>query len=85
MLANDMNKGQLGTTTDGIKFRIEDNKKGMIRFATVYGSTVGLFDEMGSIYIHELATVDLPDGRREPVEFSTKQQIQIGYMKAAGF
>ena len=35
MLQNDMKKGQLGVLTNGWKFRIEDNKKGNIRMATV--------------------------------------------------
>ena len=88
MLANDMRKGQLGTTTDGIKFRIEDNKKGMIRMATVscvdiYGSTVGLFDEMGSIYVYDIETLIMEDGSSEPIEFTPKQIKQIASIKAS--
>ena len=62
MLSNDMRRGQLGTLKDGVRFRIEDNKRGNIRLATVYASAVGLFDEMGSIYTSEIATVDGPNG-----------------------
>ena len=71
MLANDMKKGQTGVLfTTGWKFRIEDNKKGNIRLATVWG-----FDtEMGSIYIHDIDSVDLPDGTTEPIELSKDQQ-----------
>jgi len=76
MLQNDMKKGQTGTLKDGIKFRIEDNKKGNIRQATVYASSVGLFDEMGTIYTSEIATVDMPDGRAERLEQTSKQAQQ---------
>lgn len=73
MLQNDMKKGQTGTLKDGIRFRIEDNKKGNIRLATVYGADVGLFTEMGSIYTSEIAWVDMPDGTRQRLEQSTRQ------------
>jgi len=73
MLQNDMKKGQTGRTKDGVRFRIEDNKKGNIRMATVYGTDVGLFDEMGSIYTSDIATVDLPNGASEPLEQTTAQ------------
>ena len=76
MLQNDMKKGQMGTTKDGIKFRIEDNKKGNIRMATVYAAAVGLFDEMGSIYTSDIATVDMPDGTTQRLEQTSKQSKQ---------
>ena len=75
MLQNDMKKGQTGITRDGIRFRIEDNKKGNIRMATVYASSVGLYDEMGSIYTSDIATVDMPDGTTQPLE-QTKAQAK---------
>jgi hypothetical protein len=75
MLQNDMKKGQTGITKDGIRFRIEDNKKGNIRMATVYASSVGLDDEMGSIYTSDIATVDMPDGTTQPLE-QTKAQAK---------
>jgi len=75
MLQNDMKKGQTGITKDGIRFRIEDNKKGNIRMATVYASSVGLYDEMGSIYTSDIATVDMPDGTTQPLE-QTKAQAK---------
>ena len=73
MLQNDMKKGQTGTLKDGVRFRIEDNKKGNIRMATVYASSMGLFDEMGSIYTSEIATVDMPDGTTQRLEQTPKQ------------
>jgi len=76
MLQNDMKKGQTGTLKDGVRFRIEDNKKGNIRMATVYASSMGLFDEMGSIYTSEIATVDMPDGTTQRLEQTPKQAKQ---------
>jgi hypothetical protein len=79
---NDMKKGQMGTTEDGIRFRIEDNKKGNIRMATVYGADVGLVTEMGSIYTSEIATVDMPDGTNERLQQSDRQAKQAAKTKA---
>ena len=76
MLQNDMKKGQTGKTTDGVRFRIEDNKKGNIRIATIYGSDVGLFDDMGSMYTSDIATVDMPDGTTQPLEQTARQAKQ---------
>lgn len=75
MLSNDMRRGQLGTLRDGVRFRIEDNKRGNIRSATVYASAVGLRDEMGSIYTSEIATVDGPNGP-ERLEMTPAQKQQ---------
>ena len=69
MLQNDMKKGQMGTQVNGWRFRIEDNKKGNIRLATVWGFET----EMGSIYTSDIATVDMPDGTKEPLEQTTAQ------------
>ena len=76
MFQNDMRKGQTGHLKDGVRFRIEDNKKGNIRMATVYGSDVGLFDEMGSIYTSEIATLDMPDGTRQRLDQNPRQAKQ---------
>jgi hypothetical protein len=69
MLQNDMKKGQLGVLKNGWKFRIEDNKKGNIRMATVYG----IFTEMGSIYTRDIATVEV-DGVSERLEQTPAQK-----------
>lgn len=87
MLANDMKKGQTGTLRGTRwRFRIEDNKKGNIRMATVYG----LFTEMGSIYVKDILTVDVPsgpDGKEvaQPLELSPSQIKAAALIKAAGF
>jgi hypothetical protein len=89
MLANDMKKGQTGTLRDtGWAFKIEDNKKGVIRTATVYG----LYTEIGSIYIHDIETVNTVQalsgfltGETEALEYSPQQTKQIANIKRAGF
>ena len=69
MFQNDMKKGQMGTQVNGWRFRIEDNKRGNIRLATVYG----FFTEMGSIYTSDISTVDMPDGTTQPLEQTPEQ------------
>ena len=71
MLQNDMKKGQMGILKNGWKFRIEDNKKGNIRMATVYG----LYTEMGSIYTSDIATVEV-NGIAQRLEQTPAQKKQ---------
>jgi len=69
MTTNDIKKGMMVMLKCGWKARIEDNKKGNIRRATVYG----LFTEMGSVYAHDIAMVQV-DGQWQDVETTAKQQ-----------
>lgn len=50
MLTNELKKGDMVVLANGWKARIEDNKKGTIRLATVYGFET----EMGSVYAHDI-------------------------------
>jgi hypothetical protein len=68
---NDLKKGDLVVLESGMEARIEDNKKGQIRMAYVFGEKVGLFNEMGSIYATDIVAVNVneqyersPDGDR---------------------
>ena len=81
MFANNMRKGQTGTLIGGWRFEVADNLKGVTRTLTVYGHAT----ETGSTYIHEIATLDMPDGSTERIEFTPKQSKQIAFIKAAGF
>ena len=81
MLANDIKKGNTGTLINGWEFRIEDNNKGLIRMATVYG----FYTEMSSIYMHNIASVNMPNGNIEKIEFTADQQKKINNIKMAGF
>ena len=77
MLQNDMKKGQTGTLKHtGWKFRIEDNMKGNLRLATVYG----FYTEMGSIYTSDIASLDMPDGTTEPLEQTPAQAKKSAYV-----
>ena len=72
---NDIKKGikiksvQLGVPVTGIML---DNKKGNTRLVDVKGSEVGLFDEMGSIYSHDIVLAEI-DGVWKSVEHTEKQ------------
>ena len=79
MLANDMKKGQTGRQVNGWKFEIMDNKRGNIRLAKVYGFET----EIGSIYVHDIETVDMPDGSTESVEFTSAQAKKVTQTQAA--
>ena len=69
MLQNDMKKGQMGILKNGWKFRIEDNKRGNIRMATVWG----LYTEMGSIYTSDIDFV-VVGGKLERLEQTSSQR-----------
>ena len=81
MLANAMRKGQVGTLKNGWAFEIADNLKGVTRLAKVYG----WHTETGSIYVHDIATLAMPDGTTERIEFSPTQAKKIALIKAVGF
>lgn len=50
IVSNDLKKGDMVILNNGWKARIEDNKKGNTRMATVFG----LYTEIGSIYAHDI-------------------------------
>jgi len=60
MKTNEIKKGmeiksvQLGRPVSGIMM---DNLKGNTRLVDVKGSEIGLFDEMGSVYSHDITLV----------------------------
>ena len=65
MTTNEIKKGmkiksvQLGVPVTGIML---DNKKGNTRLVDVKGSEVGFFDEMGSVYAHDIIEVYIGGG-----------------------
>ena len=75
MTTNEIKKGmkiksvQLGVPVTGIML---DNTKGNTRLVDVKGSEVGMFDEMGSIYSHDIVEVEV-DGFWIAVEHTEKQ------------
>lgn len=79
MLTNEIKKGtkilsvQLGVPVSGIMM---DNKKGNTRLVDVKGSEVGLFDEMGSVYAHDIVEYQDEDGFWHTVEH-TEAQLKL--------
>ena len=75
MKTNEIKKGMkikvtnLGTPVTGIMM---DNLKGDRRLVEVKGSEVGMFDEMGSVYSHDIALVEV-DEKWITVEHTEKQ------------
>ena len=80
--SNELKKGDKvvmrGTGWDAI---IEDNKKGNIRLATVKG----LYTEMGSIYVCDIAYRVNPDGTHDTIELTDKQAQNKRLVRAMGF
>ena len=75
MKTNEIKKGMkikvtnLGVPVTGIML---DNLKGDTRLVDVKGSEVGMFDEMGSVYSHDIALVEV-DEKWVRVEHTEKQ------------
>ena len=75
MTTNEIKKGmkiksvQLGVPVTGIML---DNKKGNTRLVDVKGSEVGMFDEPGSVYAHDIILVEQNSNWVE-VEHTEKQ------------
>ena len=75
MTTNEIKKGmriksvQLGVPVTGIML---DNMKGNTRLVDVKGSEVGMFDEMGSVYSHDIILVEVNSNWVE-VEHTEKQ------------
>ena len=78
MKTNDIKKGmkvrtgQLGASVGGIMM---DNMKGNTRMVDVKGSEIGMFDEMGSVYSHDILAVEV-DGEWQNVEH-TEAQLKL--------
>lgn len=70
MKTNDLKKGDMVLLLNGWKARIEDNKKGNTRLATVYGFET----EIGSIYSHDIAYKLNTDGTKELIEYTDAQK-----------
>ena len=71
MKTNDIKKGMRIKLANGWYATMMDNKRGNIRMAEVEG----IYTEIGSIYAHDIISVEQPDGVWHVVEH-TKQQKQ---------
>ena len=76
MKTNDIKKGtnirtkQLGVSVSGIMM---DNLKGNTRLIKTFGSEVGMFDEVGSVYATDIISAKDSDGNWVEVEHTDKQ------------
>ena len=88
MKTNDIKKGtnirtkQLGVSVSGVMM---DNLKGNTRLIKTFGSEVGLFDEIGSVYATDIIMVENSDGVWEDVEYTEKQMHSIQMREQFGF
>lgn len=80
MKANDLKKGDMVVLRNGWKARIEDNKKGNTRVATVYGT----YTEMGSVYAHDIVSVE-KDGEKVAIEYTDAQIALRDKLKGMGW
>lgn len=77
MLANDIKAGRVGYLTNGWRFTMADNMRGVVRVATVEG----FYTETGSIYMHDIDYIINDEGNPEQVEFTAGQRKQIAKIK----
>ena len=88
MVTNDIKKGtsirtkQLGVTVSGVMM---DNMKGNTRLIETFGSEVGLFDEIGSVYETDIVMAENSEGIWEDVEYTDKQIKSIQTREQFGF
>lgn len=71
MTTNDIKSGMRFKLANGWYGTMKDNKRGNIRLAEVEG----LYTEIGSIYAHDIISVEKPDGIWHTIEL-TKSQVQ---------
>lgn len=78
--ANDVKRGVRVRLDNGWEARIEDNKKGNTRLATVYGN----YTEMGSVYTKDIKEVQI-NGMWRPVKLSDAQAKAAKRIRGFGF
>ena len=88
MKTNDIKKGteirtkQLGVSVSGVMM---DSLKGNTRLIKTFGSEVGMFDEIGSVYATDIIMAVNSDGVWEDVEYTDKQIKSIKMREQFGF
>lgn len=84
---NEIKKGQkvktsqLGVLVSGVMM---DNLKGNTRLIKTHGSEVGMFDEVGSIYAHDIQYAEV-DGSWVKVEHTEKQKNHKSKLDIGGW
>ena len=88
MKTNDIKKGteirtkQLGVSVSGIMM---DSLKGNTRLIKTFGSEIGMFDEVGSVYATDIIMAVNSEGVWEDVEHTDKQAKSADFRRLAGF
>ena len=88
MKTNDIKKGtnirtkQLGVSVSGIMM---DNARGNTRLIKTFGSEIGMFDEIGSVYATDIVMAENSEGLWEDVEYTDKQIQSIKMREQFGF
>ena len=88
MKTNDIKKGtnirtkQLGVSVSGVMM---DSLKGNTRLIKTFGSEVGLFDEVGSVYSTDIIMAENSEGVWEDIEHTDKQGKDADFRRLAGF
>ena len=88
MKTNDIKKGtnirtkQLGVSVNGIMM---DSLKGNTRLIKTFGSEIGMFDEVGSVYATDITQAENSEGVWEDVEYTDKQIQSIKMREQFGF
>jgi len=80
VMTNTLKKGTEVLMRNGFSGTIADNLKGNIRTVAVRGSQFGLFDELGSVYSHDIISA-LVDGVWVDIEY-TPAQLRCKAMNA---
>jgi hypothetical protein len=82
----DIRKGRTVTLRNGMTAEVRDNMtKAQTRLCMVYGSTVGLYDELGSVYSTDIVAVQGADGWMHQVEHTPGQLKAKANRMAFGF
>ena len=88
MKTNDIKKGtniktkQLGVSVSGVMM---DSLKGNTRLIKTFGSEIGLFDEIGSVYSTDIIMAENSDGVWEDIDHTDKQSKDADFRRLAGF
>ena len=88
MKTNDIKKGtnirtkQLGVSVNGIMM---DSLKGNTRLIKTFGSEIGLFDEIGSVYSTDIIMAENSEGVWEDIEHTDKQSKDADFRRLSGF
>ena len=62
-----------------------DSLKGNTRLIKTFGSEIGLFDEIGSVYSTDIIMAENSEGVWEDIEHTDKQSKDADFRRLAGF